>query len=202
MLRLVTQFDDSHKNVSISTPTCGGCCCCCCCLATTISASLLTSLNLRNIAEKRSDHKKQGNKLISLGKISLPIAIAIPLLIMYLLPLEFQRPESFFPVLTITIWTTILILAYRSAGLSDIGALRISLITVILGAVAFAAEAAGGAFIIFLPLLSGDHTLNSMNGEMNTGLILYLIAATIATVVTYRIFVSRHKSAGNSTDAG
>jgi len=158
MLRLVNQFDDSDRHVSIATPTCGGCCCCCCCcIATILGTSGLTALNLRNISEKNSSKITKNNLFYifrGLGISSMLIALIVAFnLSLNEANLGFDTStlnssviNSAIPALIV--WFALLYVAYRFVGSSIEDAIGWSLTTIALGSLALLGEAAAVIFLI------------------------------------------------------
>ena len=67
MVKLISQFDNEKTEVSLATPTCGGCCCCCCCcLVSTIATGAISARSFGEMATKNfpEDRKKIRNTKI------------------------------------------------------------------------------------------------------------------------------------------
>ncbi len=63
MKALITQFDDKRLSNAVATPTCSSCCCCCCCLATSIASSTLLA---QRISKEGTKHQIPDRKLLTL----------------------------------------------------------------------------------------------------------------------------------------
>lgn len=179
MLKLVTQFDDMDKRVSVSTPSCCGCCscCCCCCVATVITSSAFTAMNLRATGETNNVPASKTSTVSILGALYIPIAGLLLWLVSTGVLQYFNDaygPFNAWTVFALGMLLWLAILGWLYAMVSHKSPFVIALKTAIITALFFAIEFAAGAALI---LATGG-----------VGAIPYLILAIVVPVALIRRF--------------
>ena len=164
LTRVVTQFDDGLTQRSSATPTCSSCCCCCCCVATTVSAPIINGVIAVNIAERNHRRALSAGILGAAGPVIAVLvgigALAIPVWVLGGLTSSSDTLSSNADWFSTALGLASLILALGllylsisrtalSAGMKS-GALRWTLLFVLVYGIAFAVEFVGGAILVLM----------------------------------------------------
>ncbi len=115
MMRLVTQFDDRRMRATVATPTC--CCCCCCCVASVVSTTVVTVLNVSDIARDAAAPPSRRWLYGIAAAAALPIALLAAGAANALTQDEGGLGTAAGLLGFFAIWTALLVLLYRQAGL-------------------------------------------------------------------------------------